>query len=265
MFKLEGHSAPLVDVQFMSGTPQIITADIDGWIKIWDARNFHLVQTILALPEVQGMGDERLRKGEMTGFAVCGGIHRRLVVPDHRSLICYDQEGGLYKKVVEHNQIASLLYNPVTLTFATACDKEVKVWNAISGKLSKVYRELTETELTALCFDGRNRKLITGDHQGHVRVYNYLTGAFMKSMEQHEAEVVALEYCSFMHTVISVGRDRIVRCSDERPIEDKVVIYEIEIPSDVTCVAVSCETGCSLAVGDSEGYMNMFELELGRR
>jgi WD40 repeat protein len=35
VYSLRGHTSPLIGVQFVPGTPQIVTADSDGWMKIW--------------------------------------------------------------------------------------------------------------------------------------------------------------------------------------------------------------------------------------
>ncbi len=38
IFKLTGHQAPILNAAFVPNTPQMISADIDGIVKIWDAR-----------------------------------------------------------------------------------------------------------------------------------------------------------------------------------------------------------------------------------
>lgn len=46
IFLLRGHNHPLIGVKCLPGTPQVITADINGMVKIWDVRNFLCMQTI---------------------------------------------------------------------------------------------------------------------------------------------------------------------------------------------------------------------------
>jgi WD40 repeat protein len=45
IFLLRGHNHPLVGVKCLPDTPQIITADTSGMVKIWDVRNFLCIQT----------------------------------------------------------------------------------------------------------------------------------------------------------------------------------------------------------------------------
>lgn len=45
IFLLRGHNHPLVGVKCLPETPQIVTVDIAGMVKIWDVRNFLCMQT----------------------------------------------------------------------------------------------------------------------------------------------------------------------------------------------------------------------------
>ena len=51
------------------------------------------------------------------------------------------------------------LYNPTTLTVMTASAREVKISDAKDGALLRVYRGLSQSELTAACLDFRERKV----------------------------------------------------------------------------------------------------------
>lgn len=45
IYILRGHNHPLVGVKCLPDTPQIITSDLSGMVKVWDVRNFLCVQT----------------------------------------------------------------------------------------------------------------------------------------------------------------------------------------------------------------------------
>ena len=46
VFKVQAHNAPIVIVYAIDNTPQLISSDSDGVIKIWDIRSFECVQTM---------------------------------------------------------------------------------------------------------------------------------------------------------------------------------------------------------------------------
>lgn len=150
---LSGHVAPLLSVEIIENTPQIITADSEGWIKIWDARNFTCVQTIMASPDI-------------TSIACCGREHGRIVMASGRDIKTFDQEGGRYMQTGDNDPVFAVIYNKVSMTFCTAANSEVKVWSALTGKVSRVFRRLSQFEITAMCLDGRQRKLIS-TYAGH--------------------------------------------------------------------------------------------------
>lgn len=182
VFSLRGHKAPLIGVQFVPGTPQIVTADSDGWMRVWDARNFACTQVFFTIANI-------------TGFTSCSQRHKRIfVVGKSHELHIYEQEGGPFLKRRREEPIFAALYSPFTMTMLTASREDVKVWDGLTGGLSRVYRGLAESDLTAVCLDSRQRKLFVGDQAGRIRCYNYLTGAYMKSLTPHGEEIIAMAY-----------------------------------------------------------------------
>jgi hypothetical protein len=252
VFKLIGHGAPLVGVQFVQGTPQIVSADVQGWIKVWDTRNFSCVQTF--------MSSERI-----TSFTTCGSYHRRIIVAGRmKQWLCYDQEGGPHMAYQEADDPAfNCIFNPTTTSFATISRRDVKIWNALNGRLSRIYRGLSDSEVTAACLDGRQRKLIIGDQAGKIRVFNYQTGSYMKSLQAHDGEVSYLGYCHDDRTVVSVGKiDRCIKLHDERPIEDQHVLFTVCCPHEVTATAFS-ESLRLIAAAGMDGNIYLWRLGKG--
>ena len=63
----------------------------------------------------------------------------------------------------------------------------MKIWSS-EGKLIRHYRNLSDTDITTLCLDDRERKFIIGDHEGNIRVYGYMNGVEMKEFAYAEFE-----------------------------------------------------------------------------
>jgi WD40 repeat protein len=53
IFRLKGHHTSLIGVDILEGTPQIITADVDGFFKLWDIRTFECIQTFAGHRETE--------------------------------------------------------------------------------------------------------------------------------------------------------------------------------------------------------------------
>ena len=254
VFKLVGHTSPLVGVQFVGGTPQIVTADTEGWVKVWDARNFTCCQTFMATPG-------------MTAFTTCGAAHGRILVVSRQPLIqVFDCEGGPYLKVTDDDPIYTALYSGLSMSFLTCNRQDIKLWNALNGRLSRVYRGLSDAPISALCFDKRERKLFVGDKQGKIRVYNALTGAYMKSLSPHADEILFLEYLGERRELVSASVDRQLKVHDERPIEEQVVLLDLTLAKDVEILGVCVsQRSHMVAVAGSDGRIGCWNIENGMR
>ena len=45
IYKISGHSSPLIGVLVIENTSQVVSLDSDGYVKIWDIKKFNCVQT----------------------------------------------------------------------------------------------------------------------------------------------------------------------------------------------------------------------------
>jgi len=79
-----------------------------------------------------------------------------------------------------------VLYNSVFYTFITAHPKCIKVWDASTGALQSVFRDLTHKDITSICLDERKRKLFVGDSRGRMFSINIKNGAKMKKFKKGE-------------------------------------------------------------------------------
>lgn len=139
IFLLKGHNHSLVGVKHLKGTHQIISADISGMFRVWDVRTFTTIQVFNG------------PMNEINCFALTYPPKR--IVAGGRRLVFYDYDEptgkkSIFLKIILDHHLADdqhclcVLYNPVFYTFITAHPKCIKVWDACSGKLQSVFREL---------------------------------------------------------------------------------------------------------------------------
>jgi len=46
VYKVKAHAAPIVCINIIEHTPQLLSSDADGVVKVWDIRTFEMIQTI---------------------------------------------------------------------------------------------------------------------------------------------------------------------------------------------------------------------------
>ncbi len=85
-----------------------------------------------------------------------------------------------------------VIFNQTLLVFVTLHPERVKVWDAITGKLQSVYRELSSSELTCAVLDSRERKLFIGTMNGEIFTVNIRNGAKMREFISHSGMITGL-------------------------------------------------------------------------
>lgn len=103
-----------------------------------------------------------------------------------RKLIFYDYDEPTTNHLADEQASLFVLYNPIFYTFITAHPKCIKIWDATTGALQSVFRDLTQKEITSICLDERKRKLFVGDSRGRMFSINIKNGAKMKKFKKGE-------------------------------------------------------------------------------
>lgn len=207
IFLLKGHNHSLAKIKYLPGTYQLISADISGMVRIWDVRTFATVQTFnVPLNEVHSL--EVLH-------------HPKTVVVGGKRLLLYDYDEPTDTNLADDESCLCILYNEVFFTFVTAHPKSIKVWDAETGHLQSVFRELTNREITCIALDKRQRKLFVGDSKGRVFSINVKNGALMKKFARHRDVTSSLVYCGETTRLMSSGWDHVVMVHDDRQSESQ--------------------------------------------
>ncbi len=199
-------------------------------------------------------GDSHVDTNTVNCFAFASK-HKRIVVANNQ-LHCFDYDQPADPMLTDPAPTIGIVHNEAALTFTTAAGTSVKLWDAESGRLLRIYREVSGEEITALCFDGRKRKFIVGDHAGAVTVFNLANGARMRDLPAHDSEVVAL-HSTEEQLIISCSWDGVIKVVDESDPDELRVVHTLNHRSS---------TGFLLKiVPGAEQAQGAAELKLARR
>eukprot|EP00474_Spongospora_subterranea_P005636 CRZ06094.1 hypothetical protein [Spongospora subterranea] len=195
---LNGHFNPLISVSAVEGTPQIITADTSGVVKIWDIRNYACIQAF-SLRTTDGVSLD-----SVSSLAIVPG-RRRILIGGIGGVITYDglSQAGRNPLLADTEPTSIALYNDHFATFVTAAGRSLKIWETKSGAIRSVYRDVTETVITALAFDHSQKKIVVGDGTGTIRVLNGMNGTQMKVNPHTSSVYVFFLRLSIFHSLMT--------------------------------------------------------------
>ncbi|CAL1133908.1 unnamed protein product, partial [Cladocopium goreaui] len=129
---------------------------VAGTFRLWDMRSFRCVQSF---------GGNETTLNDLNTFCIMPPHHRlaagasRVILHDYM-----DEWGG--ESVTDTGGVTDALYNPTVGEFYTISKQTVKTWNANTGVLFKVLRDITQDEITAACVADNGRKIYLGDAKG---------------------------------------------------------------------------------------------------
>lgn len=52
------------------------------------------------------------------------------------------------------------------MAFFTPAGNKIKIWNALTGDIKRIYSEITPGEITAFALDNLQKRMIIGDSNG---------------------------------------------------------------------------------------------------
>ncbi|PRP89527.1 hypothetical protein PROFUN_00791 [Planoprotostelium fungivorum] len=255
IFRLKGHHVSLVSIEVLEGTPQIITADVDGIFKLWDVRTFECMQTFESSAGLSGL----------TSFT-CVKEHNQVVAAGNRVVSFeYNRPGVAW--LTMDVPIVKATYNSTTATILTAGSDSVKIWDVYTGKMLRTYSGLCDISqndyISAMCMDPFHKKIIVGTTEGSIMVLNYSNGALLRKLDCHNSVVSELIHTPEIGIIISASWDHTINIHDELDTEKKnrgSILRQVGNKKDVTAVAY--ESGLSLIVcGTSDGFIWVWDFE----
>lgn len=251
IFRLKGHTHALCGVSIVPGTPQILSADVAGTFRLWDMRSFRCVQSF---------GGNETTLNDLNTFCTMPPHHRvaagasRVILHDYM-----DEWGG--ESVTDTGGVTDALYNPTVGEFYTVSKQTVKTWNANTGVLFKVLRDITQDEITAACVSDNGRKIYLGDSKGRVQSFGLQNGAPLSVFDQHPTDISCLTIWKGTNKVFSSSWDGTVKIHTDEGSRSPQLKAEFKNHRDgVTCLRCSPEL-LLLASGGTDMQVVLYDLK----
>lgn len=276
VFRLKGHHAPLVGCQAVKHTPEVITADQSGIIKIWDIRNFQCIQSFSA--NISGRGAKVKDGSKLGAFVRCDiptknnyGAKKnddaRIYVAS--KLICaYDQTKEVTSPTTDAYGVLWTDWVGGSLTIVTVSERNVTIWDTILGSRKNVLANICGNEITACCLDDRKRKIIIGDVTGAIGVYNPGSGVLMKQCPlDHPYMVVALRYVDEPRHFFAGYQNGMIRLYDESGLDQCRLLLSFDrahFHRELLHSVFNDHDETFTTVGHAEGGFKMWDSKSGK-
>ncbi|KAK9816486.1 hypothetical protein WJX72_000893 [[Myrmecia] bisecta] len=231
MAALTGHMASVVDVVVNDRNNQIISLSADKTIKVWDIRNHRCMQTLI--------DGEACRKDEhRPAFLMWDQKRKWLIAGAVRPKAWPLETVGPKGRGAHIQPVVCALYN-TNFGEVVSGDNSgtVCVWNAETGELKFRFGDAHGSDrITAMSFDLKARRLITGSDRGSVKVWNFSNGACLKELspvsKQDITGIVCLKANSAINNgfFVSVGWDRRITFYPDRGAAERQVKASRSIP-----------------------------------
>ncbi|CAM9168089.1 unnamed protein product [Chrysoparadoxa australica] len=176
-----------------------------------------------------------------------------------KKLVAFEQHQRKSEMVTDDLPVSVICFNVSSLCILTVTERSVKIWDAVHGGTKRVFYNVTDTDISAVCLDDRERKFITGTVGGKVEVFNLSNGAKMKQINTLLGPIVELHYCNAEKVLVVASSDGEIKCFDEERPERLVLMSSFHdgqatFTDDLTNMAASYTLGlvasCSRVLED---------------
>jgi WD40 repeat protein len=270
------HRGRIMGLHCIPGTPQVVSTDVTGMVKVWDLRTFTCAQT-MTIDKAHALLDDPndveqngvSRPGDLLSDSarprrrVCAttfdSLNHKLIVADTDGLTALEYDPGADPSVADGHIVLAVLCNPFADTFVTMSSDAIGIWDADQGVLRSHHPISTgSTDLTVCCFDDRCRRLMLGTSSGTVRVHAYHGLGFLRQASIHTREVTGIYFSAVNNAIISTSLDGVVGMWHEKDPGAPVSKIRLNV-GPLTCLA--CEPAlAALAVGTESGRVMLLDV-----
>ena len=266
--KLKGHNWSVNSISCNIANDELISIDINGFIKIWDLINYYNFQSININEEIHLIKSSNTNS-QIDPTKKFSSNQKMIFLSKANKILTYGEKLMIFGREASSNPelcdsqiILGCFYNPKLYLFYTVCLKKIKIWNIFNGKIHRINEEFlmnNASEISAYCTDRVINKLFIGNNLGQIFCINLNYGNIIKEFSSHNNEIINLCYSQNENLLISLSVDNLLKIHRDRYMNDNLVIKEYNLSQiNITTINVSSEYS-RLLIGTKEGDIKYFD------
>ncbi|EFA09801.1 WD repeat-containing protein on Y chromosome [Tribolium castaneum] len=268
---LYGHHTAISSMILQDDAKFLYSLSQDKSIRVWDVAKQTCVQNYLGIPQELGEHSDMttLYNPESRQWII--GSTMLAVIP------LSPKQSGEHTDGFTHTAgVSVVLYNPLFKIIVTCgLDSHIIVWNPWDGRrmiaikeahTKSVHAEIIPIEITAASFDPGFQRLVTGAHDGSLKIWNFNTGTCLRNMKiDQNAEIKCIIWVK--HRILVMGWNR--RVTEFGDSGEVVAVggqfhknWDLRHKEDISSAAVRIPQ--TIVTGTYDGELIMWRLETGQ-
>lgn len=217
IYSLKDHSFPVLSLKLVDEPFHLLSLDNVGNIKLWDVRKLKCLNTFNVKDKAQSPSSMLI-------------IQKRLrLVTVSKKLTLYNYSTSGLKTDDEDNVGHNCYFVEDGLIFATVKNNSVKLFNALTGDIKKIFNNLSTRDITAFIIDKFEKRFIFGDVAGVCKVYNLFNGAYIKSLKGHESEIKFIFHSQKLERILTASLDNTILVHDDSELNEDKILRKIDL------------------------------------
>ena len=290
--RLEGHFVPVINCKFLGNSPNCVSVDEEGNVRIWDI----ILRTCLQnIPIMK-------KNFTASGLLFMERINKFIVFG--KLMLFFDSK---YKEIVskidasedmeEVNYPIKISFNTYYQHFYVTTLKDIRIYNK-NGELEKTFKKCIENEnfepevkIKNFIFEEHMRKFYLSFSNGAIMQYNAGNGSLIKPINQYDIEKEGIIYYKYTHTkdvnslfffaqeresekdnllLVSASLDSTIQVFNEYELETTTKLRTLkgghtisEKKCEIYCLDFSPNL-CQFSTGGSDGLISVWDFEYSK-
>ncbi|XP_074988235.1 cilia- and flagella-associated protein 337 isoform X5 [Caretta caretta] len=201
---LQGHSASVIAVQFITEQKQLFSFSEDKVLRLWD------IQHQLCIQRIVGSFPKSL---DFQSTLYFNDAHGRLFISFNNQLMLLEMKQETGRKVTSHGKaVTCVLYNSVfKQVISSDTGSTITFWLIDTGQKIKQFTGCHgNAEISTMTLDATETRLLTGSTDGTVKIWDFNGHCHHKLSVGRDRAVDISQIMVLKRTILVTGWDRII-------------------------------------------------------
>ena len=250
------HIGRIVALDVVPNTPQVISCDNHGMMKIWDIRTYTCVQSLNTGEGISGESGDVAN--DFSHRNVSSAIYiestREILCADPSSLTFHEYDKGADPTLADQQSSVVIRHNASANTILTMTASSLAIWSIAEGYIKTRFDSAKGRDLSCFCFDGKGRRIFAGALDGYAYSLAYHGGSMLQEHKMHSREVTAIEYSEEHRSLVTAGTDGYISVLAETTGSSKPPLTRLHVGGSIAAMTIQPKLGL-IACGTTQGML----------